>query len=70
MFYRFTFIFLVVGVAVLFTFKSVYAENPLPQRETNVPSQLKPPSEDVAQLDEAIDDSAEGKSYSFLRGYW
>jgi len=65
MFYRFTFIFLVVGVAVLFTFKSVYAENPLPQRETNVPSQLKPPSEDVAQLDEAIDDSAEGKSYSF-----
>jgi membrane-bound lytic murein transglycosylase D len=71
---RFNLIFLTVTVAVLCTFTSARAEYPLPeemassspvkQKSASVPSQLKPPSEDVAQLDEAIDDSLEGKPYN------
>jgi membrane-bound lytic murein transglycosylase D len=33
------------------------------QDQSGVPSQLKPPSEDVAQLDEVIDDTGEEKTY-------
>ncbi len=35
-----------------------------PKNQAVIPSQLKPPSEDVAQLDEAVDESAEMKAYA------
>jgi membrane-bound lytic murein transglycosylase D len=64
MFYRFSFIFLLVSVVILFQLKPARAEYPLPPNQTTVPSQLKPPSEDIAQLDEIIDDSAEEKPFN------
>ncbi len=63
MHYRFALVFLTVSAVILFQFKPGYAEYPTPETQTTVPSELKPPSEDVAQLDEVIDDSAEGKAY-------
>ena len=63
MHYRFSLVFLIVIAVILFQFMPGYAEYPSPETQTTVPSLLKPPSEDVAQLDEVIDDSAEGKPY-------
>ncbi|HEY6010088.1 MAG TPA: lytic transglycosylase domain-containing protein [Nitrospirota bacterium] len=60
-----TLIFLVLISYLLLPFHSVSAESlttPL-NAITDIPSQLKPPMEDVAQLDEAIDDAAEEKPY-------
>ena len=50
---------------VLLPISRLYAESPLspPQEQSGVPSQLKPPSEDLAQLDEVIDDTGEEKTY-------
>jgi membrane-bound lytic murein transglycosylase D len=43
----------------------LYAQSPIlpTQEQSGVPSQLKPPSEDLAQLDEVIDDTGEEKTY-------
>jgi membrane-bound lytic murein transglycosylase D len=67
---RFVFIFLVVSF-ILTSFSRLYAQvaispspSPSPSQVQNgVPSQLKPPSEDVAQLDEVINDWADEKIY-------
>ena len=59
------FIFLAVITSLLLPFQSAVAESlttPL-NAMTNIPSQLKPPMEDVAQLDEAVEDPAEEKPY-------
>jgi len=59
------FIFLAVITSFLLPFQSAVAESlttPL-NAMTNIPSQLKPPMEDVAQLDEAVEDPAEEKPY-------
>src|SRR3990172_1676773 len=61
--YRITFILLVVTAFSVLPISSVHASSLEPVNPTVVPSQLKPPSEDVAQLDEVIDDSAEVKPY-------
>src|SRR5574341_2534557 len=58
------FIFLAVSSFIL-PFQAAVAESlttPL-NSLTNIPSQLKPPMEDVAQLDEAVEDPAEEKPY-------
>ena len=60
------FIILTVTFSILATIQTVQAEqqasaSPLPAQA--IPSQLKPPSEDVAQLDEVIEDSIDIKPY-------
>jgi membrane-bound lytic murein transglycosylase D len=60
------FIILTVTFSILATLQAVQAEqqasaSPLPAQA--IPSQLKPPSEDVAQLDEVIEDSIDIKPY-------
>ena len=63
---RFTLVLLAVGVAVILPVQQLFALDQAPQQQsatTGVPSQLKPPSEDVAQLDEVIDDSSDIKPY-------
>ncbi len=58
-------IFLLFSFVILSPFTRIYAQSPLDpsQNESGVPSQLKPPSEDVAQLDDVIDDWADAKIY-------
>ena len=58
-----TFILLIVTCLIAFPFINVHANSLAPLNPTGIPSQLKPPTEDVAQLDEVIDDSAEEKPY-------
>lgn len=60
------FILLSVSALISLPFFQSYAhsEAPVaPQNVPGVPSQLKPPSEDVAQLDEVIDDTIDTKPY-------
>ena len=66
MLHRITFILLVVSVAIILPFQQLHAldQTPSQQGPAVVPSQLKPPSEDVAQLDEVIDDTADIKPYN------
>jgi membrane-bound lytic murein transglycosylase D len=66
MIYRIIFIFLIVISFILVPFHRSYADSvtqPPQQHQSGLPSQLKPPSEDVAQLDEVIDDTVEEKPY-------
>ena len=58
-------IFLVFSFVML-PFSRLHAQAAISPSEvlTQVPSQLKPPSEDVAQLDEVIDDWADDKIYN------
>ncbi len=60
--HRITFILLAV-MAVFLPFHAVYAESLEPLTPISVPSQLKPPPEDVSQLDEVIDESVDERSY-------
>jgi len=64
MFYSFFLFLQVVIIVTLFPISSAHAEYPAPENQASVPSQLKPPSEDVAQLDETIDDLGEAKAYN------
>lgn len=59
----FSAIFHIVITAVLLSFTAAQAEYPSFQNETAVPSQLKPPTEDVAKIEEAMDDAIEGQPY-------
>jgi membrane-bound lytic murein transglycosylase D len=60
---RITLFYLALIAVLLFPFKSLTANPVLSQsQDSNIPSQLKPPSEDLAQLDES-DDLAEEKLY-------
>ena len=65
MLHRITLILLVVGVVIILPFQQLQAQDQAPQQQgpAGIPSQLKPPSEDVAQLDEIIDDAADIKPY-------
>jgi membrane-bound lytic murein transglycosylase D len=66
MIYRIIFIFLIVISFILVPFRRSYADSVTQtpqQHQSGLPSQLKPPSEDVAQLDEVIDDTVEEKPY-------
>jgi len=63
MIYRFTIILLIVTAWIILPEPAVHADAPPSYNPTVVPSQLKPPSEDVAQLDEVIDDLSEAKPY-------
>ncbi len=62
---RIILVFLLVSAAIILSFAQVQAleQADSPLRPAAVPSQLKPPTEDVAQLDEIIDDSADIKPY-------
>ena len=57
-----TFILLALSTIIILPFQLVSADSSATS-PTGVPSQLKPPSEDVAQLDEVIEDSADIKPY-------
>lgn len=61
---RITFILFIVSALFLFQIQAVYSEAIFPMKDEAIPPQLKPPSEDVAQLDEVIDDSAYVKPYN------
>jgi membrane-bound lytic murein transglycosylase D len=65
MFRRITLVLLAVSSIIVLSFQQLRAEEQVPSQPgtSSVPSQLKPPSEDVAQLDEVIDDAAEIKPY-------
>jgi peptidoglycan lytic transglycosylase D len=60
-------ILLIVSTALFFNSKPIFADSPVPPQDqtTGIPSQLKPPTEDVAQLDENIDETTEEKPFSF-----
>jgi membrane-bound lytic murein transglycosylase D len=47
----------------LLSFTAAQAEYPTFANDSAVPSQLKPPTEDVAKIEEAIDDAIEGQPY-------
>jgi membrane-bound lytic murein transglycosylase D len=64
MFYKFLLLLQVVTFVTFFPISSAHAEYPSSVNQASVPSQLKPPSEDVAQLDETIDDTGEAKLYN------
>ena len=65
MLHRFILILLVVSAVTILPFQQLYALDQAPPQQdaAGVPSQLKPPSEDVAQLDAVIDDSSDIKPY-------
>jgi membrane-bound lytic murein transglycosylase D len=56
-------ILLTIGIVFLIPTQAVLSEPLFPMTEDAIPPQLKPPSEDVAQIDEVIDDSAYVKPY-------
>ncbi len=60
-------ILLIVSTALFLHSQPIFADTPVPSQDqtTGIPSQLKPPTEDVAQLDENIDETAEEKPFSF-----
>src|SRR5271169_6818919 len=62
---KITHILLAVSTLLLLNIQPIFADSPIvPQSPTTrVPSQLKPPNEDVAQLDENIDDMTEEKPF-------
>jgi len=62
--HRITYILFIVSVIFLFPIQPVLSQGLFPDTEEVIPSQLKPPSEDVAQLDEVIDDSTYVKPYN------
>jgi len=62
---RITLILLSVSAVLLFAFQVVFADTPALQNQaTGIPAQLKPPTEDVAQLDENIDEMTEEKPFN------
>jgi membrane-bound lytic murein transglycosylase D len=63
--HRITLFFLAVSIIISLPFQLSRAQDQAASRQspTGIPSQLKPPSEDVAQLDEVIDDSSDVKPY-------
>ena len=63
MIYRIIFILLVVSIAIILPFRQGRADPASVLDPSYVPPQLKPPSEDVAQLDEVIEDSSDVKPY-------
>ena len=61
--FRIIFILLAVSIVIILPFHNAFAELTTPLEALSVPPQLKPPSEDVAQLDEVIEDSSDIKPY-------
>jgi len=60
---RIIFILLAVSIVIILPFRRAFAELTTPLEALSVPPQLKPPSEDVAQLDEVIEESPDIKPY-------
>lgn len=61
---KISFILLLIGMIAALSPAPMQAETPANQdAQTAIPSQLKPPTEDIAQLDELIDEAAEEKPY-------
>lgn len=61
---KISFILLLIGMIAALSPAPMQAETPANQDgQTAIPSQLKPPTEDIAQLDELIDEAAEEKPY-------
>jgi membrane-bound lytic murein transglycosylase D len=62
--YRIIYIFLVLGISVVLwtTPSAARPQAPEPQKQ-GVPSELKPPAEDLAQLEESVDEFFEEKPY-------
>lgn len=61
---RILLILLVISISFTTPFHTVQANNEAPLSAAAIPSQLKPPTEDVDQLDETIDDPTETKPYN------
>ncbi len=62
---RITLILLAVSATLILTSQPASADTlAAPKPATGIPSQLKPPTEDLAQIDENIDDPAEEKPFS------
>ncbi|HEX9020714.1 MAG TPA: LysM peptidoglycan-binding domain-containing protein [Nitrospirota bacterium] len=61
---KITLFLLILSAICILPFRAAQADLHAPLEPANVPTQLKPPSEDVAQLDEVIDDSADEKPYN------
>lgn len=61
---RLSLVLFVISISFILTLGTVHADTGTPPPAAAIPSQLKPPSEDVAQLDEVIDDSTEVKPYN------
>jgi len=61
---KISFILLLIGMIAALSPAPMQAETSANQdAQTAIPSQLKPPTEDIAQLDELIDEAAEEKPY-------
>jgi membrane-bound lytic murein transglycosylase D len=54
---------LVIGFIVFFLHAPALAETPAQAAEQNIPAELKPPQQDVAQVDEYLDSTFEEKPY-------
>jgi membrane-bound lytic murein transglycosylase D len=54
---------LVIGFIVFFLHAPAFAETPAQAAEQNIPAELKPPQQDVAQVDESLDSTFEEKPY-------
>ncbi len=63
---RIIFIFLLVSAVAILPCALIHASEPSasPAKPAGVPSQLKPPSEDIAQLDEITDDSTDEQPHT------
>ncbi len=61
---RIAFFLCILSIIFLSQIQPVHADILSPDMEEVIPSQLKPPTEDVAQLDEVIDDSTYVKPYN------
>jgi membrane-bound lytic murein transglycosylase D len=63
---KITHILLTVSASLFLNIQPIFADSPVvPQNPTtSIPSQLKPPNEDVAQLDENSDDMTEEKPFN------
>ncbi|MCK9418029.1 MAG: transglycosylase SLT domain-containing protein [Nitrospirae bacterium] len=62
--YKIVLILLILSVLSLFPVQPVHSDAISPETEEVIPSQLKPPSEDLAQLDEVIEYPAYVKPYN------
>ncbi len=62
--HKIIFILFILSIVFLFPIQTVHSQSLPTVTEEVIPSQLKPPSEDVAQLDEVIDNSDYVKPYA------
>jgi len=61
--YTMLLLLLVTGVIILFLHSPAFAESSAQAAEQNIPTELKPPQQDIAQVDENLDGVFEEKPY-------